>query len=388
MSLCMMKKNHETVIALVVLLFLGIVKPLQARSLLEQINWKGADTGIVIWMTITCITIFAVLMVFYLRMRSKIHQDKREFSESLLNDYFKKSELTEHEILRLRQIAAHGNITDINAIFQSIAIFEIGIEKEIELLNGKKLSSKEMIDECMILSNIRKKLGYNYLPFEHPIVSTRNIEIGQKISLLCGSNKSTSYRALVIMNFEPYLRIQIERGMEDVPAFHPGHQVAIAFARQGDGLYAIEMRVLSFDKDSQIVELQHTREMKRNQLRQFVRIEVNLPLKIRILQAVSDDDKLLVGKQFEGKIVDISGGGLSFILNRPLVPGGLININFQLSTVAFNGQTGKILKVSLIDVKSASMYRHHVSFLDMDTPSREKIIKFVFDKQRQLNQWR
>jgi c-di-GMP-binding flagellar brake protein YcgR len=63
-------------------------------------------------------------------------------------------------------------------------------------------------------------------------------------------------------------------------------------------------------------------------------------------------------------------------------------MNFQLTNAAFNGQTGKILKVSLIDVKSTTMYRHHVTFLDMDTPSREKIIKFVFEKQRQLNQWR
>ncbi len=387
MSLCMMKKIHGTVTVLMLLL-LGIVKSSQARSLLEQINWKGADTRIVLWVTLAFISIFAVLLIFYFRMRLKTHQEKREFSESMLNDYIEKSELTENELFRLKQIAAHGNITDINVIFQSIAIFEICIEKEIELLNRKKLASKEMADECMVLSNIRKKLGYNYLPFEHPIVSTRNIEIGQKVSLLCTSNKSTSFRALVIMNLEPYLRIQIERGMENVPSFHPGQQVAIAFARQGDGLYAIEMRVLSYDNDSQVVELQHTREMKRNQLRQYVRIEVNLPLKIRILQAVSDDDKLLVGKQFEGKIVDISGGGLSFILSRPLVPGQLISINFQLSTVAFSGQTGKILKVNLIDGKSAPMYRHHVSFLDMDTPSREKIVKFVFEKQRQLNQWR
>jgi c-di-GMP-binding flagellar brake protein YcgR len=370
------------------LLFSGIFRSSQAQSLIEQINWRGADTTIVVWVTVVFVVIFGILVVFYYRMRLKTHQEKQEFSETLFRDYIEKSELTPNEIERLRQIASHGKITDINVIFQSIAIFEICIEKEIEILNGKKLSSKEKADECLVLSNIRKKLGYNYLPFEHPIVSTRNMEIGQKVSLLSGPNRSTSFRALVIMNPEQCLRVQVERGQDEMPSFHPGQQVAIAFARQGDGLYAIEMRVLSFDSDSLIIELQHTREMKRNQLRQYVRIDVNLPVKVRILQAVSDEDKMLVGKQFEAKIVDISGGGLSFFLNRPLVPGQLISINFQLSTVAFNGQTGKILKVSLVDVKSVTMYRHHVSFLELDTPSREKIVKFVFEKQRQLNQWR
>ncbi|HEX2955911.1 MAG TPA: PilZ domain-containing protein [Chitinispirillaceae bacterium] len=373
---------------LIVMLILAIETITSARTLIEQINWRGADTRIIIWVSIAFLILIGVLLFFYFKMRLRTHQDKRELSEAMFKEYVKKAELTPDEVLRLKQLASHNNLNDLNIIFESIAIFEICIEQEIELLKRKNLSSKDMADECNVLSNIRKKLGFNYLPYEHPIASTRNIEIGQKVTLLSGTNKSQSFRSLVIMNPEHCLRVQIEHGQEGECTFHPGQQVAIAFARQGDGLYAIDTKVESFDRDSLIVELSHTREMKRNQLRQFVRIEINLPVKVRILQAVSEDDKSLVGKQFEAKMVDISGGGISFLLNKPLVPGQLISINFQLSTASFNGQTGKILKVSLIDIKSTTMYRHHVTFLDIDTPLREKIIKFVFEKQRQLNQWR
>ncbi len=373
---------------LIAVLILNIQAVISAQSLIEQINWRGADSRIIIGVFLAFLMGISVLLFFNFRTRQKTHQDKRELAEAIFKEYVEKAELTPNEVSRLKQLAIHSNLNDLNIIFQSIAIFEICIEKEIELLRQKNLSSKDLADECNQLSNIRKKLGYNYLPFEHPIASTRNIEIGQKITLLSGTNKYLSLRALVIMNPEQCLRVQIEQGQQDDSVFHPGQQVTIAFARQGDGLYAIDTKVLSFDRDSLIVELSHTREMKRNQLRQFVRIEINLPVKVRILQAVSDDDKALVGKQFEAKMVDISGGGISFFLNKPLVPGQLISMNFQLSTAAFNGQTGKILKVSLIDVKSTTMYRHHVTFLDIDTPSREKIIKFVFEKQRQLNQWR
>lgn len=373
---------------LTAVLILNIEAVTRAQSLIEQINWRGADSRIIIGVSLAFLTGISILLIFYFRMRQRTHKDLCELSDAIFKEYVEKSELTPNEVSRLKQLAMHSNLNDLNIIFQSISIFEICIETEIELLKLKNLSSRDLAEECNQLSNIRKKLGYNYLPFEHPIASTRNIEIGQKVALLSGTNKYQSLRALVIMNPEQCLRVQIEHGQQEDILIHSGQQVTIAFARQSDGLYAIDTKVLSFDRDSLIVELSHTREMKRNQLRQFVRIEINLPVKVRILQAVSEDDKVLVGKQFEAKMADISGGGISFFLNKPLVPGQLISMNFQLSTAAFNGQTGKILKVSLIDVQSTAMYRHHVTFLDIDTPSREKIIKFVFEKQRQLNQWR
>jgi c-di-GMP-binding flagellar brake protein YcgR len=373
---------------LVAVLILNIEAVTRAQSLIEQINWRGADSRIIIGVSLAFLTGISILLVFYFRMRQRTHKDMCELSDTIFKEYVEKSELTPDEVSRLKQLAKHSNLNDLNIIFQSISIFEICIEKEIELLKLKNLSSRDLAEECNQLTNIRKKLGYNYLPFEHPIASTRNIEIGQKVALRSGTNKYQSLRALVIMNPEQCLRVQVEHGQQEDILFHSGQQVTIAFARQGDGLYAIDTKVISFDRDSLIVELSHTREMKRNQLRQFVRIEINLPVKVRILQAVGEDDKVLVGKQFEAKMADISGGGISFFLNKPLVPGQLISMNFQLSTAAFNGQTGKILKVSLIDVQSTTMYRHHVTFLDIDTPSREKIIKFVFEKQRQLNQWR
>jgi c-di-GMP-binding flagellar brake protein YcgR len=381
-------KEHLGKIVTVYLFLLCTTRSLEAQNLIAQLSWKGSGPRIVALFFIVIVIVILSFLFFYFRLKFKTHKDERELSDRLFKEYVAKAELTSNEMIMLKQISSQGNLADFSVIFQSIAIFELCIEREIDRLKNKNLSSKEISDECNVLSNIRKKLGYNYLPFEHPIVSTRNIEIGQKVSIVLVANKTSSIRAMVIMNPEQSLRIQVEHGQSDLPAFYQGQQIAIAFARQGDGLYAIELKVLSFDSDTLVLELQHTREMKRNQLRQFVRIEVNLPMKVRILQAMSEEDKSLVGKQFEAKMVDISGGGLSFILNRPLTPGQLICMNFMLSTVSFNGQTGKVLKISLIDVKSATTYRHHITFLDIDTPSREKIIKFVFEKQRQINQWR
>jgi len=44
--------------------------------------------------------------------------------------------------------------------------------------------------------------------------------------------------------------------------------------------------------------------------------------------------------------------------------------------------------VSLQEIHDTTFYRHSMQFINIETAIREKIIKFVFEKQRQLSQWR
>jgi c-di-GMP-binding flagellar brake protein YcgR len=360
-----------------------------SKSLIEQIGWKGADTGIIIGIITAFVFGMIILLYFYYRNKVISQAEKREMSSGLFKEYVKKAELTAQEAAKIDELVDHMRTEDKHQIFQSIAIFERCIDKSVQRTLGTSPLSSVINDEDMVLSSIRKKLGYNFLPFEHPLVSSRNIEIGQSVSVFSNVNKqpSQAIHAIVVMNQQFALRLKIECKPEEIPAYRQGEMLIVAFARQGDGIYGFDMSVLSFDGGSNL-ELQHTFAMKRNQLRQFVRIEVNLPLKVRVVQTINEDDKPLQGKQFEAKLVDISGGGLSFLLDRPLVPGEVVSMNFHLNSVVLSGQTGRILKVSLIEGKTSTTYRHHIAFIDIGQTLREKIVKYVFEKQRQINQWR
>jgi c-di-GMP-binding flagellar brake protein YcgR len=191
---------------------------------------------------------------------------------------------------------------------------------------------------------------------------------------------------MMVLNREFYFRIQYDSEKEETVRFFSGQTVRLAFARRSDGMYGIAVKI--FRVKGSTIDFYHTMEMKRNQLRQFVRVDVNLPLKFRIIKTENEESKKQIGKLNEGKIVDISGGGLSFLFSRPLVPGDIVSFKFQLTTAHFSEIDAKILRVSIQESKTATCYKHHVQFINIEQKLREKIVKYIFEKQRQLCQWR
>jgi c-di-GMP-binding flagellar brake protein YcgR len=128
--------------------------------------------------------------------------------------------------------------------------------------------------------------------------------------------------------------------------------------------------------------------LKRNQLRQYVRIEASLPVKFRIIRSESNENKDFCDRMSQAKMSDISGGGLSFLFEKPLTPGDILSVNFQLPGASFVGIAAKVLRVSLQEGKTATFYKHHIQFSGIESRQRDQIVRFVFEKQRQLSQWR
>ena len=360
-----------------------------SKTLIEQIGWKGADTGIIFGLTLAMVSGFGVLIGFHIKTRTKVQTDQRELEDELFQEYVQKSELNSNEETRLKELLLNANTTHSHVIFQSAALFEKCIDQEIQILFQKDLSQDELDDEEVVLGSLRKKLGYNYLPLEHPLISTRNLEIGPKLSVFSQNNHLLLIQnARVVQNREFYFRIQFDPEKEDMVRLQQGETVKLGFARQNDGVYGILVTIYR-NNNASTIDFFHSMDLRRNQLRQYVRVDIGLPLKFRVIKTESEDTRnAFAGKLLETRMADISGGGLSFIYNKPLVPGDIVSLNFQLSTSPFAGISGKILRVSLQEGKSDTFYRHHVQFVNFEQRNREKIIRYVFEKQRQINQWR
>ena len=103
---------------------------------------------------------------------------------------------------------------------------------------------------------------------------------------------------------------------------------------------------------------------------------------------MNEENNSSVGQTFDVRISDISGGGGCIIIDKPLVPGDIVSLTFQLSSGHFSGIVCKILRVSLQEIHDKIIYRHSLQFVNMDQRDREKIVKYVFEKQRQLSQLR
>jgi c-di-GMP-binding flagellar brake protein YcgR len=314
---------------------------------------------------------------------------REELSEQVFEKTTERLGLTAREVDKVKDLLKHETLTEPQIILQSVSVYERCVNKEIQQLLKRGITTDQKISENDLLYALRKKAGFHHLALEHPLVSTRNIAVGQA-GALYGRNlkKPLIQRVVVIDNNEFSFSLQYDVDKEDIVHIAFGDEIKFAFSRQSDSVYGASLSVIHAD-GSGIVEVSHSLNLKRNQLRQYVRIEVTLPLKLRLIHTADfEKSDIRRGELIEAKLSDISGGGLSFLGEKSFRVGDLVTVSFDLPNMKFVGISGKILRISLQEGKLKTLIKHHVLFLDIEPRRRDMIVKYVFDKQRQLSQWR
>ncbi len=328
------------------------------------------------------------MLAYFVRSLRQSNEDKIN-SVDLFFENSARNGLTDEERDLLNVLIGHEKVMAPHTIFQSLQLFEKCVESYVNELARSNPGISPDGKEEHLLSDLRRKLGFSHLPLEHPLVSTRNIAIGQSGSLFGrDGSKPIFNKVSVVDNNGFFFTIQYDVDKEDVYRIEKGSVVRFIFARQSDGLYGVQVKVANV-KDVGNIDLLHTMEIKRNQLRQYVRIEASLPLRFRLLSTKDpESSEIKRGQVITTRMSDISGGGLSFVNEASLRLNDLISINFDIPGTSFAGITGKIVHLTLKEAKGQTLIKHHVQFVNIEQRKREQIIKYVFEKERHLSQWR
>jgi hypothetical protein len=324
-----------------------------------------------------------ILVIYNVRVRRK-RPGEEEQSKNLFLESADRLGLSTEERDKLFTLLSYQNVPEPQTIFQSLPLFEQCVDADVNSLLKSDRQVSADGPEAALLSEIRKKLGFSHLSLEHPLVSTRNIPIGQVGSLFGREgNKAIFNKVSVVGNNSLYFTLQYDVEKEDQHRIVPDDVVRFVFARQNDGLYGIQAKVANVN-DPGVLDLLHTLELRRNQLRQYARIETDLPLRFRLL-TTKDPDKSEIqrGHLITTRMSDISGGGLSFLHEQSLRLGDLIALSFDLTGQSFAGITGKIVHLTLREGKSAQQFKHHVQFVNIEQRRQEDVIRYVLEKERQ-----
>jgi c-di-GMP-binding flagellar brake protein YcgR len=331
----------------------------------------------------------AALVVFYVRAHLRRRTEEKQKTANLFQENTDRCKLSEVEADYLLSWVKRQNAMEPHVIFQSLQLFESCLDAEVvEILASRPLAD-ELKAKDTIISEIRRKVGFNHLPLEHPLASSRNISMGQTGSVYSKNSSKPLFRKVTMVENGPFkftLQYNVEK--EDLVHIASGHSVRFAFARRNDGLYGVETRVAKIDREGTI-DLLHTLDLRRNQLRQFVRIETGLPLKFRLVKTLDPEkSEIKLGELAAAKMADISGGGLSFLYERALRLGDMVSLSFDLPGAPCAGIVGKVVHLSLREGKNGPLFKNHVQFVNIEPRKREKIITYVFEKERQISQWR
>lgn len=243
-------------------------------------------------------------------------------------------------------------------------------DRALETWLGDKTPSP---DEWGRLEKIRRMLGFKGLTGETSLSHTRQMTDGQIIRIAPEGGEEWVV-ARVINNHEHCLEVMPETPVR----WSAGSELRMAFSRQGDGEYKANVAFVRKDPDSPSMVLGHSARLSRQQLRMWVRVPVFLDGTMR--QLVDSDGVPLDPSQFPVHLLDLSGGGTmaSTPVELPVESRGILD--FRLGDTVVEG----VKFILLRNGKPAKDGGHtcHLCWDSIEISSQERIMRFVFERQR------
>ena len=182
-----------------------------------------------------------------------------------------------------------------------------------------------------------------------------------------------------------YLVVGTPMRMREYVVMAPGQKLLLSVVRRNNP-YFYDTTVVGVEwvEGQQFTQLRRPLENAGVALRRHVRVSVT----IADGQFWCDDDNRKFGATIPGSILDISAGGLQVMTKEGLPEGRNVLTRFNLSR-----QAGSLLalvrvlrdyeRVSDVGVKT---HRAHCEFHDLPQKERDRLIKFVFQRERELRQ--
>ena len=156
--------------------------------------------------------------------------------------------------------------------------------------------------------------------------------------------------------------------------------VEVSYIIEDKGKYFFRAKVLDRD-NSKIYRLKLKRisDVNRVQLRRFYRLEVDVPVKKEFV--IEEDGKRRIIEE-NCRSQNISGGGIKLYSNYEHKIGDQVLCSFFINNHQIVA-TGKVVRIEEVDIFYYK-YGIGVKFVELNEEDRDRIISFIFHKQREL----
>jgi len=316
--------------------------------------------------------------------REKINLSWKNFSELA-----KQRRLTLKDIELIKKIIEAGELTQADIVFQAPNLYEDCIALYIQKQKDKGDEKIIAYDNLLVL---RQHMGYSRLPIESHLSSSRQLSLGIPVNI---KKNDTEFIKCTIQSLdEKSWKLTTLEG--DFSYFSENKELSVWHIRPGDAEYRIDTKILN--RADSFLELDHSMVFNRKQLRNWVRIDVNIPCKTTLVEEGKEEPvdetesesvkkiKYSKGTIFDGRIIDISGGGIALRLSTSLNPGSILSLNFELPGSSLRGITADVLSIHDAG-NQEEVFIHRLKFKNIETAVQEKVIRFVFEKSRMDSQF-
>lgn len=255
-----------------------------------------------------------------------------------------------------------------DAMLRIPAVYDRALDAWIRSRGGT-LSEREWAS----LDRVRSKLKFRSLSSETSLSHTRQIADHQEVRLSTEEGDWAGSGS-VCTNREDRLDVQVKL----LPPAGTS-RLRLAFSRQGDGEYKTVLSVSAIDSLHNMLQFSHTDQVVRQQLRMWVRVPVLLPGKMR--RVVAPDGMPHPLDEFDVTLLDLSGGGAMITSTQMVEVESRGVLDFQLGDTRMQGVRFVMLRSGRAP-RSGSGHVCHLCFESIDIQTQERIMRYVFERQR------
>lgn len=321
------------------------------------------------------VALLAILLAITIFRKSRSDKKSMLLSDKAFAEAAEELRLSELEkklIMRIGKRTRRQPIDIVSAPY----IFELAVHKFIDSRAG------EVEENRLAISSIRRKCGFDCIALGQPLFSSRNIGMPLKGKLIFQSRASDERIMCTICDTNESFMTVNPDAKETVESISAGTEVELLVQQPGDAEYTFLSKVIGNGSDRSI-KIAHTIDFRRKQLREFLRVSIDILVKFRFAKTVSDKERLIGGTRFSGTTADISGGGMALVCANRYDIGDRIVMSFSLMGESFYGIRGDILKVKEKD----NSFIHQIKFTEMEYSVQERLVRLIFLRHREDIQW-
>lgn len=206
------------------------------------------------------------------------------------------------------------------------------------------------------------------------------LKVGQRLEISLASDKDENFFASRIEDFNKdrlIIAMPMEKGYPIIPQ---ANEVIYGRIRTNECIYKfISVFIDKAAKPIPVLQLAMPENLEKHQQREFVRVNARFSLKV----SIEDEEKNLL-PAYNTFTKDISGGGLRFIMNRELAEGSRVHIETEpLNNVGILNLYCQVVR-SVRSVATENIFWVGVKFIDLPKSIERNLIRFIFQKQREL----
>ncbi|MFS8541522.1 MAG: PilZ domain-containing protein [Tissierellales bacterium] len=157
-------------------------------------------------------------------------------------------------------------------------------------------------------------------------------------------------------------------------------KIRIIFVVKDKGKYQFDAEILNINYEGVYsLKIRRISDITKHQLRKYFRFEVSIPVK-KYFTIIEDNEEKILEENCRTK--DISGGGMKLYTNYQHNVGDIITCEFEVDKHLITTKA-KVVRVEEVDTFEFD-FALGVEFKDIEERNRDRIIKFIFTKQREL----